>query len=89
MIGIAVLAALVLETVTPLVLSRLGFQNAAVYSIFPGFYPILWATHGYLQEIAPLGYVIMYSINTIVYGVPIYCLLACCYRRSTRAELAR
>jgi hypothetical protein len=57
---------LVLETAIPLTLSRLGFENAAIYSVYPGFYPILWSTGGWFAGIAPLGYIIMYSINRMV-----------------------
>jgi hypothetical protein len=58
----------VLQIAIPM-LALVGLQRAAIWSILPGFYPILLATRGWFAGISPLGYVLMCSINTIAYGL--------------------
>jgi len=83
LMGVAVLAAVVLETVLPMMLGKLGFERAAILSIWPGLLPIAWPTGGFFAGITPVGYLLMYSINTVVYGVPIFLLLFCCNKKRT------
>ena len=53
----------------PRMLTMLGAKDAALWALLPGLWPILWATGGWFASIAPIGYVVMYSINTIFYAM--------------------
>jgi hypothetical protein len=59
----------VLQIALPSLLAVLGAQRAAWFAMLPGLLPILWATGGFFAGIAPLGYVLMYAINTIMYAL--------------------
>ena len=73
----------VLQIALPVVLAELGFNDAALFAIYPGLLPIIWATGGWFAGIAPLGYVILCGVNTVVYALLIFgALRACvCLRR--------
>ena len=58
----------VLQLALPAVLIALGFKGAALLAFYPGLLPIIWATRGWFAGICPQGYVVMYIINTLVYG---------------------
>jgi predicted permease len=58
----------VLQIALPVLLGALGAKEAALFAIYPGLLPILWATGGWFAGIAPLGYVLMFSVNTVVYA---------------------
>ena len=58
----------VLQLALPAVLIALGSKGAALLAIYPGLLPIIWATRGWFAGISPQGYVVMYIINTLVYG---------------------
>ena|SRR5690349_3909721 len=57
-----------LQIALPLSLNMIGATRVALFAMLPGLLPILWATGGWFAGIAPLGYVVMYSINTVVYA---------------------
>jgi hypothetical protein len=59
----------VLQIALPLLLGVLGAKRAAMFAILPGLWPILWATGGFFAGIAPLGYLVMFSVNTVVYAL--------------------
>jgi hypothetical protein len=71
--GLSVLWSLIFgflfQLALPLVLAMLGAKHAALRAMLPGFWPILWSTGGWFASIAPAGYVMMYSINTIFYAM--------------------
>jgi hypothetical protein len=58
----------ILQIALPVLLSALGAKRAALLAIYPGLLPILWATGGWFAGISPLGYVVMFSVNTVVYA---------------------
>jgi len=58
----------ILQIVVPSLLQILGAQRAALFAMLPGLWPILWATGGWFASIAPMGYVVMFTINTLAYG---------------------
>jgi hypothetical protein len=58
----------VLQIAVPVLLSGLGAKRAALLAELPGLLPILWATGGWFAGIAPLGYVLIFSVNTVVYA---------------------
>ena len=64
----ALVLGFVLQMALPVLLGVLGAKRAALFAIYPGLLPILWATGGWFAGIAPLGYVIMSSVNTVFYG---------------------
>jgi hypothetical protein len=66
----ATVVGFVLQLLVPPVLAMYGFQNAAIWSLMPGLYPIIWLTGGWFEALTPLGYLLMLSINTLVYGYP-------------------
>ena len=43
-----------------------------------GIVPIVWVTGGWFAGISPLGYVLMFSINTLVYGLVVFVGLRTC-----------
>jgi len=57
------------QLVLPALLAPLAGQRAALFAMLPGLWPILWATGGWFSSIAPMGYVVIYSVNTVVYGM--------------------
>jgi hypothetical protein len=59
----------VLQIALPLLLGALGAKRAALFAIYPGLMPILWATGGWFAGITALGYVLMFAVNTFVYAV--------------------
>jgi|SRR3954469_12451800 hypothetical protein len=73
---VSLLVGFVLQLLIPGVLSKLGYPRAALLSIWPGLLPILWATGGWFAGIAPAGYVVMFSINTIVYGLLVFSVIS-------------
>jgi hypothetical protein len=46
--------------------------------MYPGLLPILWATGGWFAGITPLGYVILYSINTVSYAILMFAAFRLC-----------
>jgi hypothetical protein len=68
----------VLQIAVPLVLAKLGLHHAMLFAIYPGLLPIIWATGGWFAGITPLGYVILCSVNTMVYVLLIFILLRTC-----------
>ena len=61
---------LVLSIGVPIVLAATPFRQYAWLALFPGLYPIIWATGGWFVGITPLGYVLMLSINDLAYALP-------------------
>jgi hypothetical protein len=59
----------VLQIALPSLLAMAGAQRAAWLAMLPGLWPILWATGGWFSSIAPMGYVVIYSVNTVFYGM--------------------
>ena len=53
----------------PLLLDVTGFKNAALFAIYPGLYPIIVATGGWFAGVSVVGYLLLFSINTLVYGL--------------------
>jgi len=58
----------ILQMAVPSLLQILGAHRAALYAMLPGLWPILWATGGWFAGISPEGYLILFSINTLVYA---------------------
>ena len=87
LIVLSAVIALVLETIVPFALAKLGFERAALLSIWPGLLPIAWATGGFFAGITPFGYLLMYSINTLVYGAPIFLVILCCDRKRNAVRI--
>lgn len=58
----------VLQIALPVLFSTIGAKRIALFAMLPGLLPILWATRGWFAGIAPLGYILMFSINTLVYA---------------------
>ena len=78
--GVSILWSLVfglaIQFLLPVSLALLGSPKAALLAMYPGLLPIIWATGGWFAGITPLGYVILYTINTVAYnarvrGIPI------------------
>jgi hypothetical protein len=59
----------VLQIALPLLLFALGAKQVALVAILPGLLPLTWVTRGWFAGIAPLGYALMFGINTIVYAI--------------------
>jgi hypothetical protein len=59
----------VLQIALPSLLAMAGAQRAALFAMLPGLLPILWATGGWFASIAPMGYVLMFTVNTLVYAL--------------------
>jgi hypothetical protein len=58
-----------LQIAVPTLLALFGANHAAFYSSIVGFWPMMWATgRGWNSSITPLGYLLMFSINTLAYG---------------------
>ena len=51
----ALIFGFVLQIALPVLLSVLGAKRAALFAIYPGLLPILWATGGWFAGIAPVG----------------------------------
>jgi hypothetical protein len=72
----------------PAILVGLGGQRAAWFALLPGLLPILLATGGFFAGITWLGYVLMYTVNTIVYALLLFAgfrTCACLRRRYAKA----
>jgi hypothetical protein len=79
----------VLQIAVPTILALLGAQRAALFAMLPGLWPILWATGGWFAGISPLGYLLMYSINTLAYAVLLlagFRTCTCMERRPARVQ---
>ena len=63
---------LILQIAVPSLLQILGAQRAALYAMLPGLWPILWATGGWFAGISPVGYLVLFSINTFVYALLLF-----------------
>ena len=57
-----------LQIAVPSLFAILGDPRAALFAMLPGLWPILRATGGWFAGISLLGYVIMFSINTLIYA---------------------
>jgi len=57
-----------LQLVVPFLLIAIGLKDAAWLAWFPGLLPIICATGGWFASITPIGYVLIFAINTLVYG---------------------
>jgi hypothetical protein len=68
----------VLQILVPAVLTKMGFKNAGLLSIYPGLLPILWATRGWFASLAPGGIAVM--MTTLVYGFLIFAGSKFCMR---------
>src|SRR5262249_41998334 len=64
----------------PLLFAVAGFKDAALLAIYPGLLPIIIATRGWFVGISPVGYWLMFSINTLVYGLIVFAGLQTCHR---------
>ena len=83
----ALILGFVLQIAVPYVLNALGAERAALLSIYPGLFPIVWVTGGWFAGISPLGYVLMFSINTLVYGLVVFVgLRTCAYATGNTVE---
>jgi hypothetical protein len=58
-----------LQIVLPFALNALGAKHAALLATLPGLLSILWATGGWFAGITPVGYAVMFCINTVVYSM--------------------
>ena len=76
----AISAGFVLQIATPAVLQVIGWQRAALYSMLPGLWPILWATGDWFAGITRIGYLLMYSVNTVAYSALLLIALRSCAR---------
>jgi len=65
----SVILGFVFQLVSPAFLAAVGAQRAALFAMLPGLWPILWATGGWFSSIAPMGYIVMYSVNTVFFGM--------------------
>ena len=52
----------VLQIAIPFALSRLGFNRAALFSIWPGLLPIVRLTGGFFAGLTPIGYVMLFGM---------------------------
>jgi hypothetical protein len=60
----------VLQIAVPEFLGMIGAGHAGFYSVILGFWPAMMATRsGWDSSLSPLGYLIMFVINTIAYGI--------------------
>ncbi len=80
----ALLLGFVLSIALPLILAVTGFKDAALFAIYPGLFPIIVATGGWFAGISVVGYLLMFSINTLVYGLLV--MVAFQTRRCFRAN---
>ena len=64
-----------LQFVVPVSLNFFGFKRTALWSIFPGLYPVLIATHGWFASVSPMGVVLLFGINTLVYAILVLCVI--------------
>lgn len=78
----ALFCGFILSIAVPIVLAVVGFKDAALISIYPGLFPIIWATKGWFAGISPAGYLLMFFINTLVYGLPSLLAFRTCARTS-------
>src|SRR5579864_2819566 len=68
----------ILQVAVPSMLQILGAHRAALYAMLPGLWPILWATGGWFARISPVGYLVLFSINTLVYALLLFLGLRVC-----------
>jgi hypothetical protein len=74
----------ILQIAVPSLLQISGAHRAAMYAMLPGLWPILWATGGWFAGISPVGYLVLFSINTLVYALLLFAgfrTCACLRRR--------
>jgi hypothetical protein len=62
----------ILQIAIPGAFALLGAHRVALFAELPGLLPILWATGGWFASISPVGYVVMFSINTLAYGLLLF-----------------
>jgi hypothetical protein len=79
----AVVVGFICQLTVPMVLASAGLERAALYSIWPGLLPIVWTTRGWFAGITPLGYVMMISINTVIYALPFFVMWRIIAKRYT------
>jgi hypothetical protein len=66
----ALVFAFFLQIAVPTLLALIGANHAAFYSSIVGFWPMMWATgRGWNSSVTLLGYLVMFSINTLAYGI--------------------
>jgi hypothetical protein len=65
----ALLFGFVLQIALPLFLVALGVKRLALFAMYPGFLPIIWSTHGWFAGISSLGYVLVFTVNTLGYAI--------------------
>jgi len=68
----------VLQIAVPLAFIVLGFKEAVWIPVYPGLLPIIWITGGWFAGISPLGYVLMFSVNTVVYAIILFAGIRAC-----------
>jgi hypothetical protein len=66
----ALVIGFVLQFAVPTFLAGIGAQHSAFYSSILGFWPMMYATgRGWNSSVTPLGYLLMFGINTLAYGI--------------------
>jgi hypothetical protein len=71
-IGWALGLGFILQIAIPGAFALLGARRVALSAELPGLLPILWATRGWFAGITFAGYVLMFSVNTLVYGLLLF-----------------
>jgi hypothetical protein len=56
------------QILVPVTLSVAGMKAAAWLAVYPRLLPIAWVTKGWFAGASAAGYVVMFTINTLVYS---------------------
>jgi hypothetical protein len=73
----AVVFGFLFQFAVPFALPVLGLQKAELI-LNPGLLIIVRSTGGWFAGISPLGYVFIFAVNTLIYGVLLFCALRMC-----------
>jgi hypothetical protein len=74
----ALLIGFVLQLLVPAVFVALGSSNGALFAMYPGLLPILWATRGWFESLTLMGVVVLCGINTVSYAILTFVAIRLC-----------
>jgi hypothetical protein len=80
---VAFVVGFILQVAVPASLFLLGSVRAALWSMFPGLYPML-LTRRWFAAVTPVSYVLVCVINTAAYGAPVFGVLMAIRRCGAR-----